>query len=330
MELGSARIEVVGGRFGERPSDDLEGLFAAFPLPDDGEGPFGRLDVLTGWMGRSGPGFVLSTRLHVPFDPSLHTVEVRLRTGGRYIRSLIVSYGDRQGDLTFSVPAAPIVYGFFPYAALHARHEDIAVEAWLVEDGEPIEEGLWTLRLPAHETRRLENALTAVVLALVSTTAALGDAGLTPSGAIEDAAVELFLLDNVGRTWAREIVTDAEAESDRATAVRLRAHISPEAMPRVLGLLGRFARTARAARFVKRIADQLGVQPGRSPKVGAETAAHLDTLGLSVGATPEAVRAAFHRAAALHHPDRATESDRESATEEMKKINEAYAALRRR
>jgi DnaJ-domain-containing protein 1 len=304
-------------------------LFADIPIEDEDERAFGSLDVLTGWVGHAGPGFAVRATLRVPFDPALHCVELRLRTRGRYVRAASREYGDKAGDLTITMACAPVIHAFVPYAAVPARLHELTVELWLVEVGDPIEERLYSLVLPDHETRRLENALTAVVLALVSISAARVDEGVIASGQLEDALATTFGLDDIGRAWARELVIDAEEESERMTVTRLRAHVSPEAMPRVLGLLRSFARTPRSITFHARIAEALGARTGRKPRATAANAAHYATLGLEPGATREALRVAFHKLAARHHPDRVAEADRDAATEQMKQINAAYAVLRR-
>jgi DnaJ-domain-containing protein 1 len=330
MEFGTTYIGPVGARFGEHPPDDLVSLFPSPPPDDDELGPFGPLEVLTGWMGHAGPGLVLRTRLRAAFDPRVHAVELRLRSKGRYVRSLVAGYGDRHGDLTLPVPVGPWIHAFLPYAALSPRHTALSVEGWLVEDGEPVEEALWPLDLPDHETRRLENALTAVVLALMSVTSARGDSGVIRTGAVEDAVGELFELDRTGQAWAREIVADAEAESERMTVTRLLAYVGRPALPRVLALLERFVQTPRARRFVEGVVEGCGAEPAPPPRVSKADAAHYRALGLPPGATDDEVRAAFRRAAALHHPDRAPEAERAAATETMKQLNAAYAALRKR
>lgn len=336
MDLGDALLHDVGPRFGAVGPTDLAALFP--PLAEDDEpGAFGPLEGVLGWVGPSGPGLALRLPVRGRLDPAVHAVELRLRDRGRWVRSRLRAFADRHGDLTLAGPAAPVIHAFLPWAALPPRFREGVVEAWLVEDGEPVEEGAWRIALPGHEARRLDNALTAVVLALTSVAAAPGTlgraadpAGFAPSGAILDAVVGLFGLDAAGRAWAEEIVADALPEADRSIARRLTALVAPQALPPVLGLLRGFARGPRAAAYVARLTERIGVAPAPPPRVSPATAAHLRTLGLGPGATPAEIRAAFHRAAAAHHPDRVPEAERAEATERMKRVNAAWAALRPR
>lgn len=330
MDIRAARYEEVGPRFGERPAHDLPGLFGEGDEDDEESGAFGPLAVIGGWMGPAGPGMALRTTLRCRFDPRVHAVEVRLRAGGRYVRSRVAGMRDRHGDLVVHHVAAPVVTAFVPWAALSPRAQELVVEAWLVEDGEPVEEGVWALPLPDWEERRLENALTAVALALVSLAPARG-AGLASSGAFVDTLTGLFLLDAVGVAWAREIVADAEPESERMIATRLGALVHPTMLPRVLAALAPFAVGPRAAKFLVGVTEQLGARRAPPPRLPRPAKADpLAVLGLSPGATQAEIKAAFHRAAATHHPDRVPEADRAAATEAMKRINAAYDALRRR
>lgn len=59
--------------------------------------------------------------------------------------------------------------------------------------------------------------------------------------------------------------------------------------------------------------------------MGARTLSPWRVLGIDEDAKPEAVKAAYRRLAQLFHPDR---NDSEAATEMMRIVNLAYAAVR--
>ncbi len=367
MEWGRVDAQDVGPRFGGPDlagPGDLAGLFegADFDLDDEEDelAAFGALRVLHGWVGPSGPGAALAFPLRTELDPEIGGIELRLRDDGRYVRGAVPAFRDRHGDLTVSVGLPPqvrgeerFVYAMLPYAALPRRTgEELALQAWLVEDGEPIEEAIWGLELPDPGVRRLDNALAAVVFACVSAEAAAGAraSGTALMGAgraeLRDAEVaRLFGLDAVGRAVASELARGGVPEAERMVAARLRARVAAEGLPSVFGLLESLARSAGAAAaaeeaWIAALAARLGVKGGaQGPRQkrrttnragpSPTTAAHLRTLDLVAGATWDDVRAAYRRAAQLHHPDRATAEEQAAANERMKAINAAYAALQR-
>ena len=360
MEWGRVEAHDVGARFGGRDLSgpgDLAGLFAGadFESDDEPEDVFGDLQLLHGWVGAGGPGVAIRFRLQTDLDPDLAGLELRLRDDARYVRSPLRPFQDRHGDLTLALPLPSegddgrVVYAHLPYAALPRRlGEELALEAWLVEDGEPVEEALWGLELPAPGVRRLDNALAAVVTAAVSAHGAgLARArgpGLVEAGRlrrIETALGAAFRLDGVGRSALAALLESIEPEADRMAAARLRARVAPDGLPRVLLLLEELAGTAAPqgeAAWIAALAARLGTQSerarprgprGKAAGVSPATAAHLRTLDLAPGATWEDVRAAYRQAASRHHPDRAGPADVAAATEKMKAINAAYAALQK-
>lgn len=57
---------------------------------------------------------------------------------------------------------------------------------------------------------------------------------------------------------------------------------------------------------------------------------HYEVLGVAAGAGPDEVRAAYLRAARIHHPDRVAEdrrAEREAAEARMRDVNEAWRVL---
>lgn len=368
MEWGQAAADEAGPRFGGADlsgPDDLAGLFEGADLEVDGDDleAFGPLRILHGWVGPSGPCAALAFPLSTDLDPEIGGIELRLRDDGRYVRSALPNFRDRHGDYTVSVGLPPhvrgeerFVYALLPYAALPRRVSDeLALQAWLVEDGEPIEEAIWPLVLPDPGVRRLDNALAAVIQAAVSAEAAgarRADAGALMgagrSTRLEAELARLFRLDSDGRAVAADLARGAAAEGDRMIAARLRARIAPEALPRVFGLLDQLANEVGVAApaeeaWLAALAARLNVkghpgneEGGRQKRRGASragpspaTATHLRTLDLCAGATWEDVRAAYRRAAHVHHPDRAAPPEQAAAHERMKSINAAYTALKR-
>lgn len=360
MEWGRVEAQDAGARFGGRDlrdTDDLSALFdgADFEEEDDDVEVFGVLQVLHGWVGPSGPGAALRFRLHTDLDPGIAGLELRLRDDARYVRSPLRPFQDRHGDLTVALPLPSegddgrLVHAHLPYAALPRRlGEDLALEAWLVEDGEPVEEALWGLELPDPGVRRLDNPLAAVAMAAVSAEAAgfarargpaLVEAGRARR--IESALAALFRLDAVGRGVLAALVEESEAEGDRMAAARLRARVAPEGVARVLATLEALAGPTPApgeAAWIAALAARLGTTSERARAKGPRgrragpspaTEGHLRTLDLGPGATWDEVRAAYRKAATQHHPDRAGEAGQAAANERMKAINAAYAALRR-
>ncbi|MDP2306110.1 MAG: J domain-containing protein [Pseudomonadota bacterium] len=366
MEWSQAAFDDAGSRWGGADLAgpmDLAGLFEGAELEveaDDEIDAFGPLRVLHGWVGPAGPGAALAFPLRTDLDPEIGGIELRLRDDGRYVRGALPAFRDRHGDLTVSIelPAhvpgeERLVYTLLPYAALPRRvGDELALQAWLVEDGEPIEEAIWPLVLPDPGVRRLDNALAAVIQAATSAEAAggvrAGPGALMGAGRANrlDAEVaRLFGLDKDGRTVAAELARGAVPEGDRMIAARLRARIAPEGLPRVFGLLSGLASGAGVAApaeeaWIAALAARLGVKESgakggprqkRPSRAGPSptTAAHLQALDLSASATWEDVRTAYRRAAHLHHPDRATPEEQAAAHERMKGINAAYTALKR-
>lgn len=369
MEWGHAAADDSGPRFGGADlagPDDLAALFegAELEVEDDEElDAFGPLRILHGWVGPSGPGAALAFPLRTDLDPEIGGIELRLRDDSRYVRGALPSFRDRHGDLTVSMGLPELVrgeerlvYTLLPYAALPRRvGDELALQAWLVEDGEPVEEAIWPLVLPDPGVRRLDNALAAVIHAAVSAEAAsgvrAGPAALMGAGRVDRLEAEvarLFRLDKDGRAVAAELARSVLPEADRMVAARLRARVAPEGMPRVFGLLEFLARGAGTAApaeeaWIAALAARLGMKGGAGPRqkrAGSSrgpsragpspaTAAHLQTLDLTASATWDDVRAAYRRAAHLHHPDRATPEAQAAANERMKTINAAYAALKR-
>ncbi len=360
MDWGRVEAQDVGARFGGRDlrgPEDLAALFEGADLEeeDDGDEVFGVLQLLHGWVGPAGPGAALRFTLRTDVDPDIAGLELRLRDEGRYVRTPLAPYRDRHGDLTLTLPLPPegddgrLVHVFLPYAALPRRlGEELALEAWLVEDGDPVEEALWGIELPDLGVRRLDNALAAVALAAVSAEAAgvarargpaLVEAGRARR--IEAALAAHFELDPVGRAVAAALVESAEPEGDRMAAARLRARVASEGMPRVLAMLEGLAGpvpTPGEVAWIAALAARLGTTSERARARGPRgrragpspaTEGHLRTLDLGPGATWDEVRAAYRKAAAQHHPDRATPAGQAAATERMKAINAAYAALRK-
>ncbi|MDP2314943.1 MAG: J domain-containing protein [Pseudomonadota bacterium] len=366
MEWGQVDAQDVGPRFGGAELSgphDLAALFEGAELEeleeDDDLAPFGPLRVLHGWVSPAGPAAALAFPLRTDLDPEIGGIELRLRDDGRYVRGAVPPLRDRHGDLTVSVGIPPlilgeerIVYATLPYAALPRRvGDELALQAWLVEDGEPIEEAIWPLVLPDPGARRLDNALAAVLLAAVSAEAAAGtragSAALMGSGRAtrRDAEVaRLFQLDGVGRAVAADLARDLAPEGERMIAARLRARVAAEGLPKVFELLDLLAHGTGAAApgeaaWIAALAARLGVKGSSGPRQKRKTASragpsptttgHLHTLGLVPGATWDDVRAAYRRAAQLHHPDRAPPDAQPAAHERMKAINAAYTALQR-
>lgn len=335
MAWGRSQGRPVGASFGA--VRDLEALFRDFDEePDEEDEAFGPLRALHGWVGAAGPGVALAFPLRTGLHSAVDAIELRLREDGRYVRSTVRALRDRHGDVTLTIPIAPSreelrTHVVLPYAALPRRiGPDVVIEAWLVEDGEPVEEALWSLELPSWAERLLDNALGAVVLAAVSAASAVrGKPALVESreARIEAALGPLFALDAVGRAVAIELIRGVEPEGVVSLAARLRASVAPEAMARVLGLLQALSGGAPAERvFLERLAARLGVSRAEAPRArGPGRAGPLAVLGLAEGATWEEVRAAYRQAASVHHPDRAGPESHE----QMKRINAAYAALRR-
>ncbi|MES2641543.1 MAG: DnaJ domain-containing protein [Myxococcota bacterium] len=367
MEWGQAVADDVGPRFGGADlagPDDLAALFegAELAVEDDDEiDAFGPLRVLHGWVGPSGPGAALAFPLRTDLDPEIGGIELRPRDDGRYVRSALPGLRDRHGDLTVSIGLPEhvrgeerLVYALLPYAALPRRlGDELSLQAWLVEDGEPIEEAIWPLVLPDPGVRRLDNALAAVIAAAVSAEAAsgarAGPSALMSAGRVDrldDEVARLFRLDKDGRAVAAELARAVGAEADRMVAARLRARVAPEGLPRVFALLYGLASGAGTAApaeeaWIAALAARLGMKGGDGPRQkrggsrpsragpSPATAAHLQTLDLTATATWDEVRAAYRRAAQVHHPDRATPHEQAAANERMKTINAAYAALKR-
>jgi hypothetical protein len=358
MEWGTVEAEDVGPRSGGRDlggPGDLAGLFAGSDLDDEDEGSaFGVLQARFGWVGSSGPGVALRLRIHAHPTPDTTGVELRLRDDARYVRSPLRPFQDRHGDLTLALPVPPegedgrILYAHLPYAALPRRVGDaLALEAWLVEDTEPVEETLFAVELPAPDVRRIDNALAAVAFAMVSAEGAGHARAHGPAlvadriGRMEASLARLFRLDAIGRGVAAALLADAEAEADRMAAARLRAHIAPDGIPAILAALEQLAGAPPAQAelaWIAALAARLGTttdgaRPGatRGRRGGPSPAAvaHLATLGLGPCATWDEVRAAWRRAAATDHPDRAPADAQAAAHERMKALNAAYAALRR-
>jgi hypothetical protein len=380
---------MVGPRFGAaelRGVADLAGLFAGDePEPrdeddeeeddDDEFVAFGALTALHGWMGAAGPGVALAIPVRTEIDPGIAGIELRVREDGSYLRSALPSLRDRHGDLTIALPLPPLgdplldpraddvrlLRAFLPYAALPRRvRAGLVLEAWLVEDGDPVEDRLWRLAVPPLADRLAENALGAVAVAAISAAAVGGKGGAAHaladaarSGRIEAALGDLFTLDPTGRAVAAELLRAAEPEAVGAVAARLRAWVAPEALGRVLGVLhdlgpGGGVLPPLEAAFLAALAGRLGVAGGpkahassgggrsRRPASGRGASpamqAHLRVLDLAAGASWEEVRTAYRRAATVHHPDRAqalSPAEQAVAHERMKRINAAYAALRR-
>ena len=367
MDWGEVEADDVGARFGGADlggPEILAALFAGADLDepeDDDLLALGALRVLHGWVGPAGPGAALAFPLRTDLDPEIGGIELRLRDDSRYVRAAVPAFRDRHGDLTVSVALPPpvrgeerIVYAHLPYAALPRRvGDELALQAWLVEDGEPIDEAIWSFVLPDAGVRRLDNALAAVVLAAVSAEAAsfvraTGTALASGNrGAQREVDVaRLFGLDGSGRGVAADLFRTATPEADRMIAARLRARVAGEGLPRVFGLLEALAHAHGGSQaelaWIAALRARLGVKEGpnregpnrertRAHRAGPSptTARHLHTLELTPGATWEEVRAAYRRAAQLHHPDRAPAEGQAAATERMKAINAAYSALER-
>lgn len=314
--------------------------------------PFGALRLRHGCIGASGPG----VGLQIPIDALLHStsglaVEVRLRDDGRYVRSALGELADKDRDLTLRLDLHPgdqrgayLVSGFLPYAALPGRiGSRLALEAWLTEDGEPVEEQLWRLSLPPATERLVANALGAVTLAAVAAsenacrplTGGSGGPGLLPArhARLVAEVTALFELDAAGSAVVEALARARGLGSVDDAAKRLRAWVAPEALPRVVALLDVLAGTPTPgeARFLAALKERLGVRgdPKRRTRPRPELARFYDTLGLTPGADWDAIRAAYRTVARVHHPDRVGETAQAEATERMKGINAAYAALRK-
>jgi hypothetical protein len=354
MAFGRVNARDAGPRFFE---DDVSGAaeleaLAMLDEDEDEDEAFGPLAALSGWVGTAGPGVALRFPLRTALDPGIAGIELRLRENGRYVRGVRSRWRDRHGDLTLTLPLPPgrderIVVAHLPYAALPRRiGPDVVIEAWLVEDGEPVEEALWPIELPGWTDRLLENALGTVAFVAVSSAAlerspTAGDTGALAAtrrqARIEAALARLFHLDPVGRDVASEIVRGVEPGGVGEAVNQLRSHVAVESLPRILAfLLDLGGPSAPERRFLDAIVGRLGVAashdepPRRARRHGSAT--HLAVLDLAEGATWDEIRAAYRRAASEHHPDRAQAlppDQQQAAHERMKRINAAYAALRR-
>lgn len=373
MRFGRVAAQNVGplfGRHGDLPLDEaLAAAFAEELEPDrdaeddeddeeeDLDAAFGPLRVLHGWVGPSGPGAALQVEVRTDLPIDVSGVEVRLREDGRYVRSALRELSDKDRDLTLRLELEPggeqdlwLVTGFLPYAALPPRAgHGLVLEAWLTDDGEPVEEQLFRFVLPSAADRWVANALGAVTLAAV---AAGANAGRPVAGGARTPGIELargrriveavggyFHLDGAGLAVVERLAGVTGLGSADDAAKRLRDFVSPRAFGSVMALLHGLAGaggpvTPGEARFLDALQARLGVH-AEAPRARAARAGgleiHYDALGVAPGADWDAVRAAYRDVARRHHPDlaRPGAGEQAAAHERMKGINAAYAALRR-
>ena len=300
----------------------FEGFDELPPEHDDAdEEALGDLLVLPGWFGTSGPGWAIRVPvrpevLGATIDEGL-TVELRLRAAGRFIRSELRAYADKDRDITLRPELLDAEDGyeavvFLPYAALPGRvPEEITVEVQLCQDDDPIDERLYRLPVPEPLERLVAGAFGALGYAAraVCPLEASGEVGrwlgLDPAGGAA-----------LNRLWAKAPAIDLDD-----VAANLRNTVGEDALAVVVESLARWADAARLRDLASRIGSF-----GRRAPADPELIGHYRALGLAPGADLRAVRAAYRALARDHHPDRAG-LDEAAANARMSRINNAYAAI---
>lgn len=328
MPWGRTRIAAPPPVWDPSVDDDvaLVRLFEGFDdLPPEGEDAdeeaLGDLIVVAGWANVSGPGWAMrvSVRpevLGATVDKGL-TVEVRLRASGRFIRSELRTYADKDCDITLCPELVTAEEGFeaiafLPYAALPARLPDeLAVDVQLSQDGDPIDDRLYRLPLPPLRERLVAGPFGAVGLAARA---------VCPPEAVPE-VVRWLGLDAAGRATFDRLWAKAPAVDLDDVASNLRNTVHEDALAAVVESLARWA----DARVLRDLAGRIGSFGKRAP-ADPELVGHYRALGLAPGADLRAVRAAYRRLARDHHPDCAG-IDPQEAHARMSRINTAYAAI---
>lgn len=305
------------------PEDALARVFEAVELPDEAEDAeedaLGDACVVEGWIGEAGPGWALRVVVRaraagVRLDEGVG-VSIRLRAEGRYVRSELRAYADKDRDVWLGPEVVhgeedDLVLTFLPFAALPARLPDeIALEVQLTQDDDPIDERLYRLPVPDARARWTLGPFGAVGLAARAV------------GAEPVAEVARWLgLDAAGRAALERQWAKVPAVAIEDIAADLRRFVHADALVAVLDALGRWGDADR----VRILAARLGPLGLRGPMDPALAKAYR-ALGVAPSADLRAVRDAYRRLARAHHPDRA--ADPAAATARMTQINEAYAAI---
>lgn len=215
--------------------------------------------------------------------------------------------------------------------------------------GAPVEQDRFRVPMPSRVRQLGCSGPGRVVMALVASARAGGRRFSSTDGEhLAERIEHAHPLDERGRRWLSAWVSElCAADLDRLSpekvAHRLAPHLDVENTPRVMRLLMSSARQCWPGEPQLRYVEALGTALGLSPVSLAELWAQLDVpidpkerlasltrLGLSEGASPEEIRAAWLALVRRYHPDRAA-TDEESAryTRLVARINAAYDVLTR-
>jgi DnaJ-domain-containing protein 1 len=353
--LGGAIGGIIGGPVGIAAGAGLGHLFDA--ETETGQAnvavPEPRVTLGELWtetdLAPGGPGLVIKVAASFHAAVQGAVVLFRFEGGDGYIRARHASYADPDGDLTLpgavrqQSNGAIFALTFLPYAALPPRtRRDVTCEA-VVFDGSGNRAGhaTWNLRLPAKSERQ-QNALSALARAGVALAYASGGLSREEVRIMRERLAGWFELDEVGLESLRESLNAAKDDppslEDAAAPFR---GAEPDVCEGVFAFLvevatidGVFEESERA--FLVAFGRMLPIDEDRIlDALGDTERGQLDqccqALELEPGAEWTEVKKAYRRLAGEYHPDKVAtlpKDFQQYATDKMKAINAAYAALR--
>ena len=287
-----------------------------------------RLDWQHHAFRESGPGMVLSP-VWTARGLAGKDVKVRLSIGEFTSRMLVTPESDHE--------ECALPRFFVPYAALGTEGRAGAAIRLRAGAGQE-DEARFSVRLP-NAVRRLGGSGPArAVMALVACARAGGrELAREDVRFIRESFVAGVPLDEEGlrwlRSWLRELAAaDLARLAPEKVAHRLDPHLDAEGRARLVGWLWRGVSEAwpgEAQReWVVSVAAALGTP---ATAAGNDADPRLEawaTLGVSPGASDEAVRAAWRALVQTWHPDRAKSPEEEAiCNRRMAEVNAAYRLL---